>query len=77
MILNCASRFVSCLQVVEIADVVLEVLDCRDPLGCRSAQAEQTVLQAGPRKRLVLVLNKIGRGCEILEHLVANVQESE
>uniref|UniRef100_UPI00358E6555 guanine nucleotide-binding protein-like 3-like protein n=1 Tax=Myxine glutinosa TaxID=7769 RepID=UPI00358E6555 len=46
-------------KVVEIADVVLEVLDCRDPLGCRAAQAEQAVLQAGPRKRLVLVLNKI------------------
>ncbi|XP_043846688.1 guanine nucleotide-binding protein-like 3-like protein [Dromiciops gliroides] len=46
-------------RVVEAADVVLEVLDARDPQSCRCPQVEQAVLQAGGGKRLVLVLNKI------------------
>ncbi|XP_013772982.1 guanine nucleotide-binding protein-like 3 homolog isoform X2 [Limulus polyphemus] len=46
-------------MVVERADVVLEILDARDPLGCRCPQVEQAVINSGPNKRLVLVLNKI------------------
>lgn len=46
-------------QVVDAADVILEVLDARDPLGSRCPQVEQAVIDAGPEKRLVLVLNKI------------------
>eukprot|EP01105_Mastigella_eilhardi_P024586 TRINITY_DN6451_c0_g1_i1.p1 TRINITY_DN6451_c0_g1~~TRINITY_DN6451_c0_g1_i1.p1 ORF type:complete len:615 (-),score=222.91 TRINITY_DN6451_c0_g1_i1:34-1878(-) len=44
-------------HVVDAADVVLEVLDARDPLGCRCPEAEQLV--SGSGKRLVLVLNKV------------------
>ncbi|XP_065303065.1 guanine nucleotide-binding protein-like 3 homolog isoform X1 [Dermacentor albipictus] len=44
-------------KVVEAADVVLQVLDARDPLGTRSPQLEQLVQSRG--KRLVLLLNKI------------------
>jgi nuclear GTP-binding protein len=44
---------------VEAADVILEVLDARDPLGCRCASLERQVLAAGSDKRLVLVLNKV------------------
>ncbi|XP_064400040.1 guanine nucleotide-binding protein-like 3 homolog [Halichondria panicea] len=46
-------------KVVEASDVVLEVLDARDPLGCRCVQVEQAVLDSGSNKKLILVLNKI------------------
>lgn len=48
-------------QVLAASDVVLEVLDARDPQGCRSPQLEAAVRRAGARQRLVLVLNKIGK----------------
>jgi hypothetical protein len=43
-----------------MADVVLEVLDARDPLGCRSYTTEQQILALDPNKKIILVLNKIG-----------------
>lgn len=46
--------------MVEASDVILEVLDARDPLGCRCPQVEQAVIQSGTDKKIVLVLNKIG-----------------
>lgn len=45
-------------KVVENADVLLEVLDARDPMGSRAAAVEAAVA-ANPNKRLVLVLNKV------------------
>ncbi|CAI2340849.1 unnamed protein product [Caenorhabditis sp. 36 PRJEB53466] len=44
-------------KTVEIADVIIQVLDARDPLGSRSKSVEEQVLKGG--KRLVLLLNKI------------------
>ncbi|XP_053171393.1 guanine nucleotide-binding protein-like 3 [Scomber japonicus] len=46
-------------KVIDASDVVLEVLDARDPLGCRCPQLEEAVLQREGKKKLVLVLNKI------------------
>ncbi|CAK8690488.1 unnamed protein product [Clavelina lepadiformis] len=46
-------------KVVESADVVVEVLDARDPLGCRCLEMEKTILESGTNKRIVLLLNKI------------------
>ena len=47
-------------QVVDSADVVLYVLDARDPTGTRSKEVEQMVMTADAgSKRLILILNKI------------------
>ncbi|CAK6955822.1 guanine nucleotide-binding protein-like 3 [Scomber scombrus] len=46
-------------KVIDASDVVLEVLDARDPLGCRCPQLEEAVLQREGNKKLLLVLNKI------------------
>lgn len=44
-------------KVLEHADVLLEVLDVRDPLGCRAYSLEREAVQQG--KRVILVLNKV------------------
>ncbi|XP_015729927.1 guanine nucleotide-binding protein-like 3 isoform X2 [Coturnix japonica] len=46
-------------KVIEMSDVLLEVLDARDPMGCRCPQLEQAVAGSGGEKKLLLVLNKI------------------
>ncbi|XP_051483177.1 guanine nucleotide-binding protein-like 3 [Apus apus] len=46
-------------KVIEASDVLLEVLDARDPMGCRCPQLEQAVTCSGGDKKLLLVLNKI------------------
>jgi hypothetical protein len=46
--------------VVEAADVIIEVLDARDPLSCRCLDVERFVRRAGAAKKIVLLLNKIG-----------------
>ncbi|OMJ29817.1 Guanine nucleotide-binding protein-like 3-like protein [Smittium culicis] len=45
------------VKVVEISDVILQVLDARDPLGTRSKQIEQLICEKYSKK-LVLLLNK-------------------
>ncbi len=48
-------------KVVDESDVVLLVLDARDPAGCRSRLVEEEVRRReADGKRLVFVLNKIG-----------------
>ncbi|XP_033106740.1 guanine nucleotide-binding protein-like 3 homolog [Anneissia japonica] len=46
-------------KVLNSADVILQVLDARDPLSSRCTELEQAVLASGLDKKLVLVLNKI------------------
>eukprot|EP00300_Choanocystis_sp_HF-7_P027386 c32483_g1_i1.p1 GENE.c32483_g1_i1~~c32483_g1_i1.p1 ORF type:complete len:520 (+),score=164.02 c32483_g1_i1:60-1619(+) len=45
-------------KMFEMSDVLLEVLDARDPLGCRCTNLEQLV-DSNVNKKLILVLNKI------------------
>lgn len=46
--------------VVDSADVILYVVDARDPEGTRSKEVEQMVMAAdGGSKRMILILNKI------------------
>ncbi len=46
--------------VLDKADVVIEVLDARDPLAHRSSALEARVASKGGQQKLLLVLNQIG-----------------
>jgi nuclear GTP-binding protein len=45
-------------RVVELSDVVIQVLDARDPEGCRCRDVEKAVRASGAHKRVILLLNK-------------------
>ncbi|GAB4820326.1 hypothetical protein N2152v2_007372 [Parachlorella kessleri] len=47
------------VKVVEASDVIIEVLDARDPLGCRCLDVERFVRRSDPTKKIILLLNKI------------------
>jgi len=46
-------------KVIDSADVVVQVLDARDPLGTRSYHVEKFLAKEKPHKHLVFVLNKV------------------
>lgn len=52
------SYFKELLKVIESADIILEVLDARDPLGFKNQELENKVLSYGT-KNLIIILNKI------------------
>lgn len=57
-------------KVVESSDVLLEVVDARDPLGCRLLHMEKTIQsQWGEKKTIVIVLNK----ADLVEPVVVNM----
>ena len=43
-----------------MADVIMQVLDARDPMSCRCADVERYIRSVNPNKKIILVLNKIG-----------------
>ena len=45
-------------KVLDSSDVVIEVLDARDPLGTRSKQVEEYLKKTMRHKHLVFILNK-------------------
>jgi len=48
-------------KVIEQADVILYILDARDPESTRSREIEKSILESpNGQKQLVLILNKIG-----------------
>lgn len=60
---------------MEAADVVIEVLDARDPLGCRCLDVERLVRRSGADKKVILLLNKIGEPvmCSCLAEFACNL----
>lgn len=58
-------------KVIDSSDVVIHVLDARDPLGTRCRSIEKYVKEEAPHKHLVFVLNK----CDLVPTGVAVSQE--
>ncbi|GIL76977.1 hypothetical protein Vretimale_8576 [Volvox reticuliferus] len=46
-------------RVVEASDVIIQVLDARDPLACRCPDVERYIRQTNPNKKIILLLNKM------------------
>jgi len=46
-------------QVLDCSDVVIEVLDARDPMGTRCQRVEKYLAKEKPHKHLIFVLNKV------------------
>jgi nuclear GTP-binding protein len=46
-------------KILEMADIIVEVLDARDPISSRCREAEKIVASSQHEKKLILVLNKI------------------
>ncbi|PVD23351.1 hypothetical protein C0Q70_16619 [Pomacea canaliculata] len=49
----------SSLEVIDSSDVLIQVLDARDPLGTRCYQVEKYLKREKPHKHLIFVLNKV------------------
>lgn len=63
-------NFVSILtymKVIDSSDVVIHVLDARDPLGTRCRSVEKYIREEAPHKHLIFVLNK----CDLVPTSVA------
>lgn len=46
-------------KILEMADIIVEVLDARDPISCRCTEAEKIISGMKHEKKLIIVLNKI------------------
>lgn len=54
-------------KVIDSSDIVLHILDARDPLGTRCRSVEKYLKEEAPHKHLVFVLNK----CDLVPTKVA------
>ncbi|KAK9448354.1 NUC091 domain-containing protein [Limtongia smithiae] len=54
-------------KVIDSSDVVVHVLDARDPLGTRCQSVEQYIKKEAPHKHLIFILNK----CDLVPTWVA------
>ena len=62
--------------LMEKADILLVVLDARDPLACRAPAVEALALSLDPPKRVILVLNKIDLvPPEVVRHWLAYLRK--
>lgn len=62
-------------KVIDSSDVVIHVLDARDPLGTRCRSVEKYIKEEAPHKHLIFVLNKCdlvptGVAVRIITHLL-------
>lgn len=46
-------------KILEMADIIIEVLDARDPINSRCKEAERLLAMSKHEKKLIIVLNKI------------------
>jgi nuclear GTP-binding protein len=46
-------------KIIEMSDIIIEVLDARDPISFRCEEAEKLVMNAKTDKKLIFVLSKI------------------
>lgn len=46
-------------KVIDSSDVIIEVIDARDPMGTRCKQVEEFLKKEKPHKHLVIVMNKV------------------
>jgi nuclear GTP-binding protein len=46
-------------KVIEASDIILEILDARDPQGCRNKDIEALIQSMPGEKKIILVVNKI------------------
>jgi nuclear GTP-binding protein len=46
-------------KVIEASDIILEILDARDPQGCRNKEIEALIQSMPGEKKIILVVNKI------------------
>lgn len=47
------------VKVIGTADVIIQMLDARDPLGSRCLDVERLVVKNNPTKKVILLLNKV------------------
>ncbi|KDD77192.1 hypothetical protein H632_c1p3 [Helicosporidium sp. ATCC 50920] len=47
------------VKVVEVSDVIVEVIDARDPEGGRCLDVERFIRRMGSNKKIILLLNKV------------------